>query len=211
MRTIETTAKTADEAVEIALKELDVDRAEVEIDVISRGKSGILGIRSEPARVRVTLLDQPADVVTVTSEVLDRLISALGVSAVASLRQAMKEDLGGPLFEIEGDDSGLLIGRRGETLRALQFIVKFIVSKRLETNANLMVDVEGYQERRYQALANLAESVAQRVVSSGRSITLEPMPPNERRAIHMALAEHPTVTTESTGEGERRQVMVQLR
>jgi spoIIIJ-associated protein len=211
MRTIETTAKTADEAVEIALKELDVDRAEVEIDVISRGKAGILGIRSEPARVRVTLLEQPADVVTVTSEVLDHLISGLGVSAVASLRQAMKDDLGGPLFEIEGDDSGLLIGRRGETLRALQFIVKFIVSKRLETNANLMVDVEGYQERRYQALANLAEKVAQRVVSSGGSITLEPMPPNERRAIHMALAEHPTVTTESTGEGERRQVVVQLR
>lgn len=149
--------------------------------------------------------------VTVTREVLDHLISGLGVSAVASLRQAMKDDLGGPLFEIEGDDSGLLIGRRGETLRALQFIVKFIVSKRLETNANLMVDVEGYQERRYQALANLAERVAQRVVSSGGSITLEPMPPNERRAIHMALAEHPTVTTESTGEGERRHVIVQLR
>ena len=211
MRTIETTAKTADEAVEIALKELDVDRAEVEIDVISRGKAGILGIRSEPARVRVTLLEQPADVVTVTSEVLDHLISGLGVSAVASLRQAMKDDLGGPLFEIEGDDSGLLIGRRGETLRALQFIVKFIVSKRLETNANLMVDVEGYQERRYLALTNLAQRVAQRVASTGRSVTLEPMPPNERRIVHMALADHPRVMTESMGFGPDRKVVVQLK
>lgn len=208
MRMIETTAKTPEEAIEIALKELDAKRGEVEIDVVSRGKSGILGIGSEPARVRVTVLEQPADIVTVTTEVLEDLISRMGVSVITNLKQAHSDEVEGPVFEIEGEDSGLLIGRRGETLRALQFLVKFIVSRRLDTRANLQVDVEGYQERRYRALANMAERVAQRVVNTGRAISLEPMPPNERRAVHMALANHPEVTTESTGDGENRQVVV---
>ena len=209
MKTIETTARSPEEAIEIALKELDAERAEVEIDVVSRGKAGILGIGSEPAKVRVTLIEQPADVVKVTSEVLENLLDGLGVDVVLNLKQAHNEDLGGPEFEIEGDDSGLLIGRRGETLRALQFLVKFIVSRKLESRANISIDVEGYQARRYDSLANLANRVAQRVASSGRSVTLEPMPPNERRAVHMALADHPGVTTESTGMGDGRQVIVQ--
>ncbi|MCH9038414.1 MAG: protein jag [Chloroflexi bacterium] len=209
MKTIETTAKNPEEAIEIALKELDAERGEVEIDVISRGKAGILGIGSELAKVRVTLIDQPADIVKVTSEILDKLIAGMGVDVVVNLQQAHNEDLDGPVFEIEGDDSGLLIGRRGETLRALQFLVKFIASRKLESRANILVDVEGYQARRYDSLANLAHRVAQRVASSGRSITLEPMPPNERRAVHIALADHPGVTTESTGMGDGRQVVVQ--
>jgi spoIIIJ-associated protein len=209
MKTIETTARNPEEAIEIALKELDVERAEVEIDVVSRGKAGILGIGSEPAKVRVTVIEQPADVVKVTTEILENILDGLGVDVVLNLKQAHNEDLGGPEFEIEGDDSGLLIGRRGETLRALQFLVKFIVSRKLESRANISIDVEGYQARRYDSLASLAQRVALRVASSGRSITLEPMPPNERRAVHMALADHPGVTTESTGMGDARQVIVQ--
>ena len=104
MTTIEITAKTPEEAIEIALKELDADRGEVEIDVVSRGKSGILGIGSEPARVRVTLLEQTPDVVKVATEILDNILSKLGVSAVSSLVHAESEDLGGPVFEVEGDD-----------------------------------------------------------------------------------------------------------
>lgn len=211
MKTIETTARTQEEAIELALKELDADRGQVEIDVVSRGKSGILGIGSEPAKVRVTLLDEANDVVTVTTEILQSLISKMGVDAVVRLKQAHNEELDGPVFDIEGDDSGLLIGRRGETLRALQFLVRFIASRKLDQRTNLLVDVEGYQERRYQSLANLALRVAQRVESSRQAITLEPMPPNERRAVHMALSEHPNVTTESVGEGDSRQVVVQPR
>jgi spoIIIJ-associated protein len=204
------TAKTAEEAIEFALKELGVERAEVVIDVVSRGKTGILGIGSEPARVRVTLLEQTSDVVKITTEVLENLISKLGVSAVVTLTQAHNDDLGGPVFELEGEDSGLLIGRRGETLKALQFLVKFIVGQRLEARASLMLDVEGYQMRRYSALASLARRVAERVVSTGRSVTLEPMPPDERRVVHMAIAEHPRVTTESVGMGDGRQIVVDL-
>ena len=211
MRQIETTAKTPEEAIEIALRELDAERAEVEIDVVSRGKTGFMGIGSEPARVRVSILEQTSDVVSVTTEILENILSSLGVSAMVNLRQAQRDDLDGPFFEIEGDDSGLLIGRRGETLRALQFMVKFIAGRKLGERVNLMLDVEGYQQRRNDSLANLAQRVAQRVASSGRAITLEPMPPNERRIIHITLSDHTRVTTESTGEGDGRQVVVRVR
>ena len=211
MREIVITAKTVEEAIELGLRELDVDRAEAEIDVISRGKAGILGIGSEPARVRVTRIDTPSDVVKTTSEVIDSIISLLGVDVVSTLTQVEREDLGGPVFEIEGDDAGLLIGRRGDTLKALQFLVKYLVSQKLDANVNILVDVEGYQDRRYQSLMNMARGVAQRVADSGRPITLEPMPPNERRIVHMALADHHRVTTESTGSGSSRQVVVQLK
>lgn len=211
MREIVITAKTVEEAIELGLRELDVDRAEAEIDVVSRGKAGILGIGSEPARVRVTRIDTPSDVVKTTSEVIDKIISLLGVDVVSTLTQVEREDLGGPVFEIEGDDAGLLIGRRGDTLKALQFLVKYLVSQKLDGNVNMLVDVEGYQDRRYQSLMNMARGVAQRVADSGRPITLEPMPPNERRIVHMALADHHRVTTESTGSGSSRQVVVQLK
>jgi spoIIIJ-associated protein len=211
MREIVITAKTVEEAIELGLRELDVDRAEAEIDVISRGKAGILGIGSEPARVRVTRIDTPSDVVKTTSEVIDNIISLLGVDVVSTLTQVEREDLGGPVFEIEGDDAGLLIGRRGETLKALQFLVKYLVSQKLDANVNILVDVEGYQDRRYQSLMSMARRVAQRVTDSGRPITLEPMPPNERRIVHIALADHHRVTTESTGSGSSRQVVVQLK
>ena len=211
MRTIETTGKTKEEAIEIALKELDANRGEVEIDVVSSGKTGILGIGSELARVRVTILEETSDIVKITTEVLEELISKLGVLVVTNLKQAHREDLGGPVFELEGEDSGLLIGRRGETLKALQFLVKVIVGRRLGEKANVMVDVEGYQERRYNSLTNLARRVAERVAGTGRSITLEPMPPDERRVVHLALVDHPHVSSESTGFGQSRQVVVRLR
>ena len=211
MREIVITAKTVEEAIELGLRELDVDRAEAEIDVISRGKAGILGIGSEPARVRVTRIDTPSDVVKTTSEVIDNIISLLGVDVVSTLTQVEREDLGGPVFEIEGDDAGLLIGRRGDTLKALQFLVKYLVSQKLDANVNILVDVEGYQDRRYQSLMSMARRVAQRVADSGQPITLEPMPPNERRIVHIALADHHRVTTESTGSGSSRQVVVQLK
>ena len=208
MQTIETTAKTTEEAIELALKELDAERAEVEIDVISRGKESFLGLRNEPARVRVTVLEQASDLVKISTEVIETLLSKMNASAVVNLIQAMKEDTGGPAFNIEGDDSGLLIGRRGETLKSLQFIVRFMVGSQLGTRAQLSLDVEGYQERRYQSLANLAQRVAQRVSNSGRPVTLEPMPSNERRIIHVTLANHKLVSTESTGSGDGRQVTI---
>ena len=154
-------------------------------------------------------MEQPPDVVTATTEILQKLISLMGVSATITLQQAEREDVGGPAFDIDGDDSGLLIGRRGETLRALQFVVSYLAGRRLDDRANLFIDVGGYQERRYESVTTLAQRVAQRVASSGQAITLEPMPPNERRVVHMALADYPGVSTISTGEREGRRVVVE--
>jgi len=112
-------------------------------------------------------------------------------------------------MDIEGEDSGLLIGRRGETLRALQFIVNLVVGQR--TDGRVVLDVEGYRERRYASLRALATRVAERVSDTGRSFTMEPMSPNERRIIHVTLADHPQISTESTGLGESRKVTVHPR
>ena len=214
MESIEMTGKTVDEALEIALRELDADRGEVEIDVISRGESGMFGIGSEPAKIKVTKLliesndiDSP-DIVTVSREVINNLISNMGVNVICNLRQSDSEDIGGPVFEIEGDDSGLLIGRKGETLRSLQFLVRYLVSKKTGQRANLSLDVEGYDERRRHSLSNLANRVSQRVVKTGRSIELEPMNARERRVVHMALSDRDDVFTESSGSGEDRRVVI---
>lgn len=142
-------------------------------------------------------------------EVLQDLIDRMGVSATITLKQAYSEEVNGPVITVDGEDSGLLIGRRGETLRALQFLVSFICAKQIGERINLFIDVAGYQERRYASLRNLAKRVAQRVEDSGRPITLEPMPPNERRIIHLTLAEDPNVSTTSVGYGDQRQVVVE--
>ena len=216
MNTIQMTGKTVEEAIEIALRELDVDRDEVEIDVISRGKAGVFGIGSEPAKVKVSKValssskdpDSSSDVIRVARETIDDLIALMDVDVMCNLRQAESEEVGGPLFEIEGDDSGLLIGRKGETLRSLQFMLRFLVSRKTGERANLSVDVEGYDDRRRQSLSNLANRVAQRVIKTGRSIELEPMNPRERRLVHITLSESGDVYTESSGTGEGRRVVI---
>ena len=216
MNTIQMTGKTVEDAIEIALRELDVDRDEVEIDVISRGKAGVFGLGSEPAKVKVSKVvlssskedDSSSNVIRVARETIDELISLMDVDVMCNLRQAESEEVGGPLFEIEGDDSGLLIGRKGETLRSLQFMVRFLVSRKTGERANLSVDVEGYDDRRRQSLSSLANRVAQRVVKTGRSIELEPMNPRERRLVHITLSENGDVHTESSGTGEGRRVVI---
>ena len=210
MKSITTTAKTVEDAIEIALKELDVDRTEVEIDVVSKGKPGILGIGSEPASVKVTKVEFESDndSAKIAGAVLDKLSNLMGVEAVSSLTRTGAGDKSGPTFDVEGDDAGLLIGRRGETLQALQFITRVITNNETGNRSMISVDVEGYYERRDQSLINLADRVAQRVVRTGRQIELEPMNARERRVIHMSLAEHGYVYTESSGIGDGRRIVI---
>ena len=145
----------------------------------------------------------------IATEILEDIVDLTDADVTVTLRHAHRDDVDGPVFDIDGDDAGLLIGRRGETLRALQFLTTFIASRRMEERVSIMVDVAGYQERRYESLANLAHKVARRVASSGRPVTLEPMPPNERRIVHLALADNPDVETGSTGSGDGRRVVVE--
>ena len=137
---------------------------------------------------------------------VDTLLRSMKVSATATPRPQQEGEEDTIELDIEGEDSGLLIGRRGETLRALQFTVNLLVGQ--STRGRVILDVEGYRERRYISLRTLASRVAERVASTGRPITLEPMAPNERRVIHMTLADNPRVATESTGMGESRKITV---
>ena len=208
MRRIETSGKTVEEAIEIGLNELDVNRAEVEIEVVSKGKTGILGIRSESAKVILTVVEKPTDLVKVATDTLQKLIARMDVSVFVNLMNVHNEEIGGPSFEIDGEDAGLLIGRKGQTMRSLQFIAAMISSNKLEDHVRIDLDVAGYKSRRYDSLANLAYKVAGQVVDTGSSITLEPMPANERRIIHVTLADDERVSSVSSGRGDSRKVTI---
>ena len=213
-------APTVDEAIELGLKELDADRDEAEVEILSKGKTGFLGIGSESARVRVTRISagrNAAGVPTtaegqtnaagVATAAVGRILEAAGVNVSRTLRAANDPESGGPIIDLAGEDSGLLIGRRGQTLQALQFLVNLIVRKQFE-NVRVVLDVENYRQRRESQLRDMATKVAERVAQTNRSITLEPMPPADRRIIHTSLTDHPEVSTESTGEGEGRKVTI---
>lgn len=112
------------------------------------------------------------------------------------------------VLQIRGRDLGMLIGRRGETLAALQYITRLIASRDLERRANIVLDVEGYKSRREKVLRRLATRMAEQAIQLGRTVSLEPMPPYERRIVHLTLRDHPDVVTESVGEGENRKVTI---
>ena len=214
-------ARTVEEAIELALKELDVDLGEAEVEVLSRGKAGFLGIGAELARVRVTPLaagssasvGEPGEQTpaALASAAVGRILEAAGVNVTRTLRSAHDAEAGGPVIDLSGEDSGLLIGRRGQTLQALQFLVTLIVRKQLGEDVRVVLDVENYRQRRETSLRDMATKVAVRVVQTNRSITLEPMSPADRRIIHTSLSEHPDVRTESAGEGENRKVTIMPR
>jgi len=146
------------------------------------------------------------EVIEFASEVIDYFLASMSVVADTYIRE--ETDDGVPVFDIEGEDSGLLIGRRGETLQSLQYLVNLIVTHQLGRSAYVQIDIEGYKERRRDTLAGVAERTAERVVDSGESAELEPMPAYERRWVHMALANNTDVRSESSGEGSERFVVI---
>ncbi len=140
-----------------------------------------------------------------------QILDAAGVNVTRTLRSAHDPDAGGPVIDLAGEDSGLLIGRRGQTLQALQFLVTLIVRRQMGEDVRVVLDVENYRQRRESSLRDMAAKVASRVAQTNRSITLEPMSPADRRIIHTSLSEHPGVRTESAGEGENRKVTIMPR
>lgn len=184
----------------------------MEVEVISQGKSGFLGFGSEMAKVRVTQLGQAGALAQKAKNVVDRLLRDMKLSVASTIRRPMSESPDTYTIEVEGDDSGLLIGRRGETLRTFEFVMNLVLSRQgPRENGRVTIDVEGYRRRRAQSLNQLALRLADRVSRSGRSFPLEPMSANERRIIHMSLSKHPGVTTQSSGDGEARQVTIMPR
>jgi spoIIIJ-associated protein len=164
-----------------------------------------------------TMAGNPPSLEQVSCDILATLLDKMGMLAAVEVNDRggkvdpSNGEISPMVLNIVGDDLGLLIGRRGETLRDLQFIVRLMVSRKLGTWPNLVLDVEGYKARRVSALNTLAIRMADQVKRTGVPATLEPMPAHERRIIHLALRDNPDVQTESKGEGEERQVQILLR
>lgn len=166
---------------------------------------------SEPAPVAVPIPSEP-DPAEIAIEAVRALVQKIGVSASVEFRERGKGTDEQPiLIDVRGEDLGVLIGHQGSTLQALQFITRLIVSRRTHAWANVIVDVDGYRQRRERALQELAHHAADRVRRSGRPVSLEPMPPNERRIIHLTLRDDPDVTTRSVGQGDSRKVTIRPR
>jgi spoIIIJ-associated protein len=155
------------------------------------------------------------EIAEVAQSVLEELLTRMGVAAsVVAQSGALAEEgeaANPATLDIEGDDLGILIGRRGQTLASLQYIVRLIVGHRTEDWMPVVIDVEGYKQRRYERLQALAWRLAEQAKVRREPFTLEPMLAYERRIIHLALADHPDITTESIGEGESRRVVIRLK
>ncbi|MFZ0548969.1 MAG: RNA-binding cell elongation regulator Jag/EloR [Candidatus Promineifilaceae bacterium] len=150
----------------------------------------------------------------VALNIVNTLLEKMQVSAETTISLSEPDDLTGEsrwVIDIEGNDLGVLIGPRGETLNSLQYVARLMTGHKLHDRPYFIVDIEGYRSRREQALARLAERMAKKVVARGKAMNLEPMPPNERRIIHMTLRDHDKVFTQSRGEGSRRQVRILLK
>ena len=217
MKEVEISAKSVEEAIHQALEQLGVSRNEVEVTVLSEGKAGILGMGAEEARISVRplvpMLEEESDIVQTAKSALETLLSKMGI--VASVTPGAQPPVAGdtettaPIaFDIKGDDLGILIGRRGQTLFCLQYIVRLIMARQRNVWLPISIDVEGYKRRRYEALQALALRMAEQVKVKGVPFTLEPMSAYERRIIHITLADNSDVTTQSIGEGESRKVVI---
>ncbi len=212
-RSVEASGSSVEEAKEKALAALGATEEEVEIQVLSQGGRRLLGLGAQEARVRVTRRPplEEDEVARVARESLEGLLLGMGIQAQVSLRREespLPEGDSSLILDVTGPDLGILIGRRGETLQALQYMTRLIACHRLQRWANIVVDVGSYKKRRELALSDLAHRMAERAILLGQAVSLEPMPPHERRIIHLALRDHATVTTESVGEGEHRKVVI---
>jgi spoIIIJ-associated protein len=213
MENLEASGKTVEEAIQRALEQLGVDREEVEVSVVKEGKPGIMGFGAEEAVVVVTpLVSVPKNEAVEAAEgILEELLGHIGVDcSIVPQTQAMLAGVSAAtiVLNIRGDDLGILIGRRGQTLAALQYIVRLIVGHKTQNWEPVIIDVEGYKQRRYEALQNFARQIAEQVKGKKTQFTMEPMPAYERRIVHLSLADHPDITTESTGLGEARKVVI---
>jgi len=220
MEDVEASGKTVDEAIEKALLQLGLDRSQVEVEVVSEGRTGLFGLGGENARVLVKpvageQLEVESSTIQMAVDFLRRVLELMDIDAEVTARapETPGDGLGraSAVLDVNGDDLGLLIGRRGSTLAALQYMVNHMVSRSLKSKALVSVDVERYKRRREEALIGLAQRLADKVKASGRTITLEPMPANERRIVHLALAGDSQVVTASLGEGETRKVAISLK
>ena len=233
--TLEIIAPSVDEAINRGVSQLGVNRDMVDVEILDEGTRGFLGLGSRQVRVRLTLksagkendeLKPPAsspvasmkttqddsddELLNFTEQTTHELITKMKVSARIDVRYGEADEQGDVpvLVDIHGNDLSILIGRRAETLNALQYILSLIVSKEAGRWVQIMVDVEGYRNRRERQLRQLAHRMADQALRTGKRQVLEPMSPADRRIIHLELRESADVETESIGEEPNRKVTI---
>ena len=237
IKTLEKSARTEDEAIALALKELGMDRDDVSVEIVERAKSGFLGIGASPAVIRVSYevpdevvkpapkaekpaapaakaapkvekaaapADEPAEYAQIR-QFLTGLLERMGVTAEMEFSP---RDNGGVKVSLSGNGMGAIIGRRGETLDAIQHLTNYVVNRGNEKHMHISVDAECYRSKREESLTHLAEKMAEKAIKYKRSMALEPMNSYERHVIHTALQNYPGVTTSSTGVEPNRRVVV---
>ena len=206
MEFIEISAKNVDDAITQATVQLGITSDQLEYEVLDKGSTGFLGIGSKNAVIKARKkfsIDE--NVVEFLSSIFDAMKMEVEILVAVNEEEHIIE------VELKGDDMGILIGKRGQTLDSLQYLVSLVVNKESEEYIHVKVDTENYRQRRKETLENLAKNIAYKVKRTKRSVSLEPMNPYERRIIHSALQNDKYVTTHSEGEEPFRRVVVTLK
>lgn len=205
MTKITVSGKTVEEAVKSGLSQLGVPETRVKVTVIEQPSKGLFGlIGSREAKVELELLP---DAIEECQAFLHRLIAAMGLS----IRVEREDGPEAVRFNLHGEELGILIGRRGQTLDALQYLANIVASRHSDKYIRIILDAENFRERRRQTLIQLSERLAERVVRTRKEVILEPMSPQERKVIHSQLQNHPKVKTYSKGDEPYRRVVIALK
>lgn len=206
MEYIEISAKTLNDAITEACQKLEVSSDKLVYDVIDEGTAGFLGIGAKPAVIRACV---KCSVVDDAKNFLNEVFAVMKMTVVVNVEY--NEEERNMDIELNGDEMGVLIGKRGQTLDSLQYLVSLVVNKDADEYIRVKVDTENYRERRKETLENLAKNIAYKVKRNKRPVSLEPMNPYERRIIHSTLQNDKYVTTHSEGDEPFRRVVVTLK
>jgi len=203
LSSIEVTGKTEDEAIEAALVQLGLSRDDVSVEIVEQAKSGFLGLKNTPAVVRV-FFEEKVDYVARIESFLEGLFERMGVESGIDV----SEDEGLINVVLSGKDPGALIGRRGETLDAIQHLTNYVINRSVSGRVRINLDAENYRQRRNETLENLAAKTAGKVMKYRRNMTLDPMNAYERHVIHTALQSYEHISTYSVGSEPNRRIVV---
>lgn len=203
---IEISAKTVDDAITEAIIKLGTTHDKIEYEVIEKGSAGFLGINRKDAVIRARRKNDTNDNIR---DFLESVFKAMGLTVTIQIEK--EEDSNVVNVDLKGDDMGVLIGKRGQTLDSLQYLTSLVVNKYTEDYIRVKLDIENYRERRKETLETLARNIAYKVKRTRRPVSLEPMNPYERRIIHSALQNDRYVVTRSEGEEPFRHVVVSLK
>ena len=210
----EFSAKTVDDAITAACQEYMVTSDKLDYEVVEEGSSGFLGIGSKPAVIKAKVKEETPetvkeDICEVAKNFLKEVFNAMDMAVVVDVKYDEAEN--NMDVDLNGDDMGVLIGKRGQTLDSIQYLLSLVINKNMEDYIRVKVDTENYRQRRKETLENLAKNIAYKVKRTKRPVSLEPMNPYERRIIHSALQNDKYVTTHSEGEEPFRRVVVSMK